>query len=45
VAFSLTPAKLKEMWIIPLGFVLITGLSALVAWVLARIFKLKRSQT
>lgn len=26
-------------------FVVVTGLSALVAWVLARLFKLKRSQT
>ncbi|WRT65095.1 uncharacterized protein IL334_002037 [Kwoniella shivajii] len=43
-----TPAllfsKLKEMWIIPLGFVVVTGLSAGVAWVLATLFKLKRSQ-
>ncbi|WVR04361.1 hypothetical protein IAU60_001362 [Kwoniella sp. DSM 27419] len=45
VAYSLTPAKLREMWIIPLGFVLVTGLSAVVAWVLARIFRLSRSQT
>nr|XP_019047525.1 endoplasmic reticulum protein [Kwoniella bestiolae CBS 10118]OCF26455.1 endoplasmic reticulum protein [Kwoniella bestiolae CBS 10118] len=45
VAYSLTPAKLKEMWIIPLGFVVVTGLSAGVAWVLAKLFKLKKSQT
>ncbi|ORY25349.1 membrane transport protein-domain-containing protein [Naematelia encephala] len=45
VAFSLTPAKLKEMWIIPLGFVIVTGLSAAVAWALSRALKLKRSQT
>ncbi|WWD21974.1 hypothetical protein CI109_106462 [Kwoniella shandongensis] len=45
VAYSLTPAKLKEMWIIPLGFVVVTGLSAAVAWVLSKAFKLKRSQT
>ncbi|KAK1926685.1 auxin efflux carrier [Papiliotrema laurentii] len=45
VAFSLTPAKLKEMWIIPLGFVIVSGLSALVAWVMAKIFRLKKSQT
>ncbi|CAK9784257.1 auxin efflux carrier [Cutaneotrichosporon oleaginosum] len=45
VAFSLTPAKLKEMWIIPLSFVVITGVSALVAWVLSKVFKLKKSQT
>lgn len=45
VAFSLTPAKLKELWIIPLGFVLITGVSALVAWLLSKVFRLKKSQT
>ncbi|KAK8846666.1 hypothetical protein IAR55_005753 [Kwoniella newhampshirensis] len=45
VAYSLTPSKLKEMWIIPLGFVVVTGLSAAVAWVLSSLFKLKRSQT
>ncbi|ORX33480.1 membrane transport protein-domain-containing protein [Kockovaella imperatae] len=45
VAFSLTPAKLKEMWTIPVGFVIVTGLSAAVAWTLARLFKLSRSQT
>ncbi|KAL7423264.1 hypothetical protein Q5752_002564 [Cryptotrichosporon argae] len=44
VAFSLTPAKLKEMWIIPLGFVLVTGVSAAVAWALAKVLKLKKSQ-
>ncbi|OWZ66964.1 hypothetical protein AYX15_01874 [Cryptococcus neoformans] len=45
VAYSLTPAKLKELWIIPLGFILITGLSALVAWFLAKVFRLSKSQT
>ncbi|WVF70146.1 hypothetical protein IAT40_004934 [Kwoniella sp. CBS 6097] len=45
VAYSLTPAKLKEMWIIPLGFVIVTGLSAAVAWAFAKMFKLSRSQT
>ncbi|WVQ83865.1 hypothetical protein IAT38_006009 [Cryptococcus sp. DSM 104549] len=45
VAYSLTPSKLKEMWIIPLGFVVVTGLSAAVAWTLSKIFKLSRSQT
>ncbi|WVN88656.1 uncharacterized protein L203_103867 [Cryptococcus depauperatus CBS 7841] len=44
VAYSLTPAKLKELWIIPLGFVFITGLSAAVAYVLAKILRLSRSQ-
>ncbi|WVQ97745.1 hypothetical protein IAU59_004859 [Kwoniella sp. CBS 9459] len=45
VAYSLTPAKLKEMWIIPLGFVVVTGLSAAVAWAFAKVFKLSKSQT
>ncbi|WVQ76735.1 hypothetical protein IAR50_006409 [Cryptococcus sp. DSM 104548] len=45
VAYSLTPAKLKELWIIPLGFVIITGISAGVAWILAKTFKLSKSQT
>ncbi|RXK37203.1 endoplasmic reticulum protein [Tremella mesenterica] len=45
VAFSLTPGKLKEMWIIPLGFVLVTAVSAGVAWGLSRAFRLSRSQT
>ena len=44
VAFSLTPAKLMDMWIIPLSFVLITAVSAAVAWVMAKMFKLSRSQ-
>lgn len=45
MAFSLTPAKLKEMWIIPLSFVVITATSALVAWALAKLCKLNKSQT
>ncbi|ODO03074.1 hypothetical protein I350_05919 [Cryptococcus amylolentus CBS 6273] len=44
VAYSLTPAKLKELWIIPLGFVIVTGVSAGVAWSLAKTFKLSKSQ-
>jgi predicted permease len=33
------------MWIIPLSFVVITGVSAAVAWFLSKVFKLKKSQT
>ncbi|GHJ90117.1 hypothetical protein NliqN6_6519 [Naganishia liquefaciens] len=44
VAFSLTPEKLREMWVIPLGFVLITGVSALVAFLMGTAFRLSRSQ-
>ncbi|KAJ9107705.1 hypothetical protein QFC21_001165 [Naganishia friedmannii] len=44
VAFSLTPEKLKEMWVIPLGFVIITAVSAGVAWVMGTMFRLSRSQ-
>ncbi|EUC66737.1 endoplasmic reticulum auxin efflux carrier protein [Rhizoctonia solani AG-3 Rhs1AP] len=44
VAFSLSPEKLQELWIIPIFFVGITGVSSLVAWVLGTAFGLKRSQ-
>ncbi|CUA76789.1 putative transporter C5D6,04 [Schizosaccharomyces pombe 972h-] [Rhizoctonia solani] len=44
VAFSLSPEKLQELWIIPIFFVGITIVSSLVAWVLGTVFGLKRSQ-
>jgi predicted permease len=44
VAFFLTPAKLKELWIIPILFVVVSGLSMTVAFVLGYLFSLKRSQ-
>ncbi|KAF9225657.1 auxin efflux carrier [Gyrodon lividus] len=44
VAFFLTPAKLRELWIIPIFFVVVTGLSGLVANALARACRLNRSQ-
>ncbi|KAF8882416.1 membrane transport protein-domain-containing protein [Infundibulicybe gibba] len=44
VAFFLTPAKLRELWIIPLFFILVTGVSMAVAFSLGWIFRLKRSQ-
>jgi hypothetical protein len=33
------------MWIIPVSFVLITGVSAAVAWTMSKMFKISRSQT
>jgi predicted permease len=42
VAFSLTPEKLKELWIIPLSFVVVTTVSAIVAYSLAKLFRIKR---
>ncbi|KAH7344921.1 auxin efflux carrier [Rhizoctonia solani] len=44
VAFSLSPEKLQELWIIPIFFVGITTVSSLVAWALGTAFGLKRSQ-
>ncbi|KAF8342735.1 membrane transport protein-domain-containing protein [Cantharellus anzutake] len=44
VAFSLSPQKLKELWIIPIFFVIVTVISAIVAWVMATFLHLKRSQ-
>ena len=44
VAFNLTPAKLKELWIIPAIFVVVTATSMLVGWTLGHAFRLKRSQ-
>ncbi|KAF8840578.1 auxin efflux carrier [Paxillus ammoniavirescens] len=44
VAFFLTPAKLRELWMIPIFFVVLTGLSGLIANALARACRLNRSQ-
>ncbi|KAK4049111.1 hypothetical protein OIO90_005581 [Microbotryomycetes sp. JL221] len=44
VAFSLTPEKLADLYIIPIGFVGITAFSAGVAYVLGRVFRLKPNQ-
>lgn len=44
VAFSLSPEKLKELWVIPIFFIGITAVSSLVAFVLGVVFRLKRSQ-
>lgn len=43
VAFFLSPAKLKELWVIPIFFIAVTIFSALVASVLSRMFRLKKS--
>ncbi|KAH8113849.1 membrane transport protein-domain-containing protein [Phellopilus nigrolimitatus] len=44
VAFSLSPAKLRELWIIPLFFVLVTAVSMCVSYFLGWVFRVKRSQ-
>ncbi|KAG8842577.1 hypothetical protein FRB96_005254 [Tulasnella sp. 330] len=44
VAFSLSPQKLKELWIIPIFFVVVTGVSAGVAWAMGYLLGLKRTQ-
>ncbi|EKM57652.1 uncharacterized protein PHACADRAFT_170886 [Phanerochaete carnosa HHB-10118-sp] len=44
VAFFLSPSKLRELWIIPIFFVVTTAISMTVAWVLGFTFRLKRSQ-
>jgi len=44
VAFFLSPEKLRELWIIPIFFLLVTGTSLGVAWLLGNLFRLKPSQ-
>ncbi|KAI0641344.1 membrane transport protein-domain-containing protein [Trametes meyenii] len=44
VAFFLSPAKLRELWIIPIFFVVTTIVSMLVAYVLGVLMRLKKSQ-
>ncbi|KAL1738651.1 membrane transport protein-domain-containing protein, partial [Schizophyllum fasciatum] len=44
VAFFLSPAKLRELWVIPIFFVIVTVVSMVVAYILAVVFRLKRSQ-
>ncbi|KAL4246679.1 Protein M3 [Abortiporus biennis] len=44
VAFFLSPAKLRELWIIPIVFVVTTVVSMAVAFILSWLFRLKRSQ-
>ncbi|RPD54979.1 hypothetical protein L226DRAFT_535635 [Lentinus tigrinus ALCF2SS1-7] len=44
VAFFLSPAKLRELWIIPIFFVLTTVVSAIVAYIFGSLMRLKKSQ-
>ncbi|SCZ98535.1 BZ3500_MvSof-1268-A1-R1_Chr3-1g05448 [Microbotryum saponariae] len=44
VAFSLTPDKLADLIIIPIGFVICTVFSAGVAFAIAKVFRLKKAQ-
>ncbi|KAI0628584.1 membrane transport protein-domain-containing protein [Trametes polyzona] len=44
VAFFLSPAKLRELWIIPIVFVVTTLVSMFAAYVLSVVMRLKRSQ-
>ncbi|KAF8802808.1 endoplasmic reticulum auxin efflux carrier [Phlegmacium glaucopus] len=44
VAFFLTPAKLKELWVIPIWFVIVTTASMLVGRILGSLFGLRQSQ-
>ncbi|KAI6131293.1 membrane transport protein-domain-containing protein [Pisolithus croceorrhizus] len=44
VAFFLTLEKLRELWVIPLFFLLISGLSGIIANAFAHVCRLKRSQ-
>jgi len=44
VAFFLSPAKLRELWIIPIFFVVTTTVSMVVSFLLGWLFRLKRSQ-
>lgn len=44
VAFFLSPAKLKELWIVPVIFVVVTVMSMIVGWALGHIFRLKKTQ-
>ena len=44
VAFFLTPAKLRQLWVIPIFFVVLTGLSAVITHWLARACRLSRTQ-
>jgi hypothetical protein len=43
-ASRLFPEKLKELWIVPIFFLLVTGTSLGVAWLLGNLFRLRPSQ-
>ncbi|KIK68644.1 hypothetical protein GYMLUDRAFT_728995 [Collybiopsis luxurians FD-317 M1] len=44
VAFFLSPEKLRELWVIPIFFIIVTTVSMSVAWFLGVTFRLSRSQ-
>ena len=44
VAFFLSPSKLRELWVIPPIFVIVTLTSMVVSWSLAKACRLRRSQ-
>ncbi|KAF8651408.1 hypothetical protein AX16_004801 [Volvariella volvacea WC 439] len=44
VAFFLTPAKIIELWVIPVSFVIMTVTSMAIAYALSSVFRLKNSQ-
>ncbi|KAH9973772.1 membrane transport protein-domain-containing protein [Lactifluus volemus] len=44
VAFFLSPAKLAELWIIPIFFLFVSGVSLVTAWLLGSLFRLRPSQ-
>ncbi|TRM64409.1 membrane transport protein-domain-containing protein [Schizophyllum amplum] len=44
VAFFLSPAKLRELWVIPIFFIIVTVVSMAVAYILGVILRIKRSQ-
>ncbi|KAF8315063.1 hypothetical protein DL93DRAFT_2057601 [Clavulina sp. PMI_390] len=44
VAFSLSPEKLRELWIIPILFVFVTAVSAVIAYTIGSLLRLRRSQ-
>lgn len=44
VAFTLSPAKLADLWIVPVGFVILSAASAAIAFAMATLFRLSRSQ-
>ncbi|KAF8312912.1 hypothetical protein DL93DRAFT_2059552, partial [Clavulina sp. PMI_390] len=44
VAFSLSPDKIRELWVIPVSFAVVTAVSGFVAYWLGKLLRLHRSQ-
>ncbi|KAL0067452.1 hypothetical protein AAF712_005439 [Marasmius tenuissimus] len=44
VAFFLSPEKLRELWVVPVFFVVVTVVSMATSYILGTIFRLKKSQ-